>query len=150
MNSLLYRLRWHRPLFQRALHAGAQLTFIEGFPSTVALHDARQHQLGGLKSRKALPACRALAATAHHVALTSKSRINDSRILCLTKPAAHRPRSRLLVNREALAKRPHFLTNPLDNILIFDVIQHIADPMRQLPHFVLFKASRRHGWCTDT
>jgi hypothetical protein len=48
----------HRALFQRALHAGAQLVFVEGLARAVLLDQPRQHQLGGFEGGETLAAGR--------------------------------------------------------------------------------------------
>src|SRR5690606_41402217 len=80
----------HRPLLQRALHAGPELALIEGLADAVVLDHPRQPQLGSLERRKALPARRALAAAAHHVAVAGEPGIEHPGVVGLADRAAHR------------------------------------------------------------
>ena len=76
-DGFLQALDAHRAFFQRALHAGAQLFFVERLSAAVLLDQARHHQLGGFEGGEALTAGHAFAAAADLVALGDQTGVDD-------------------------------------------------------------------------
>src|SRR5439155_1794726 len=65
----------HRALFQRLLHAGAQLRLVERLAPPIALDHHRHQQLGRFEGREALATLQALAAAADLPALAGEARV---------------------------------------------------------------------------
>src|ERR1700685_817081 len=55
----------------------------------------------------------------------------------------------LAIYRESATYFHHLGPRPLHRRFIAHGIEHIGDPVRQLPHFGLFEAAGRHGGCAD-
>src|SRR6056297_3211882 len=153
-DGLLQRLGAHRPLLQRPRQTAAELLLVEGLAALVALDDARHHQLGGLEGGEALTAVLALAPAADLPAFRSEPGVDHLGLGVSAEGAVHggalrvsaralaRALARILarasagasaVDREPFADLEHLPAHRVDAALVRDVLEHVGDPVRQLP-----------------
>src|SRR5579859_816727 len=83
------RLAADRALFQRLLHAGAQLALIERLAAAVALDHGRHHQFGRLEGCEAFRALEALASPPDLPSFVGQARIDDLGIRVSAKWTMH-------------------------------------------------------------
>jgi hypothetical protein len=121
-----------------------ELVFVEGLAAAVTLDQTRHEQFRALEGREALAAAQALAAAADLPAVGRQPRIGHLGLDVAAEGTMHRlPRSDFsLVHRKAPAQLADLRSHALDDLLGALRIEHIGDPLRDLAHLGLAKATR--------
>src|SRR5690606_29882477 len=155
----------HRPLVQRAVHAGAQLARIEGLAPAVVLDDGRQLELDGLERAEAFAAGLALAPAPDRRAVVGRARIDDLGVLVLAEGAMHQasgldirdwgfgkavtrdaashpgygiPDPRIsTIDRELPALPRDAVAHACQHRLVLRRVEHVADPVGQVDAVLL-------------